>query len=75
MLAKVEVQGRVYIPIQDAVREAGWSQSYVGRLARKGMLRGKIIGGMWFLDQEDLRAFVAKRAKPCRSQPLFDRFD
>lgn len=65
----LEIRGRVYIPIHQAVREAGLSQTYIGRLARTGVLTGQIIAGMWFIDRAQLRAFVAQRAKNGSTKP------
>jgi len=61
MLPNLEIRGRIYIPIHEAVRESSLTQSYIGRLARTGVLTGQIIAGMWFLDRGQLRAFIAQR--------------
>jgi hypothetical protein len=69
VLPNLEIAGRVYIPIHEAVRESGLSSTYIGRLARKGVLTGQIIAGMWFLDRGQLRAFIAQRAKNGSTKP------
>jgi hypothetical protein len=63
MVPYLAIQGRIYVPIHEAAKDAGLSQTYIGRLARTGVLTGQIIGGMWFLDRGHLRAFLAQRAK------------
>jgi hypothetical protein len=63
MLPRLEIHGRTYIPIHEAVRESGLSQSYLGRLVRREVLTGQIISGTWVFDREHLRAFIAQRAK------------
>lgn len=69
MAPNLEIRGRTYIPIHEAMRESGLSQTYIGRLARKGILTGEIIAGMWFLDRGHLRAFIAQRAKNGSTKP------
>ena len=69
MVPNLEIRGRTYIPIHEAVRESGWSQAYIGQLARTGVLTGQIIAGMWFLDQGHLRTFIAQRAKNGSTKP------
>jgi hypothetical protein len=69
MVPNLEIRGRSYVPIQEAVSESGLSQSYLGRLARKGVLTGQIIAGMWFFDREHFRAFVEQRAKNGSTKP------
>lgn len=69
MLPNLEIRGRTYIPIHEAVRESGLSPTYIGRLARRSVLTGQIIAGMWFLDREQLRAFIAQRAKNGSTKP------
>lgn len=69
MVPNLEIGGRTYIPIHEAVRESGWSQTYIGRLARKGGLTGQIIASMWFLDRGHLRTFIAQRTKNGSTKP------
>lgn len=69
MLPNLEIRGRIYIPIHEAARESDLTQSYIGRLARTGVLTGQIIAGMWFIDREQLRAFIAQRAKNGSTKP------
>jgi len=63
MVLSLEVQGRTYIAVHDAAREAEVSESYIARLARKGSFGGSIIAGMWFVDHEQLRSYMAGRSK------------
>ena len=69
MVPNLEIRGRVYIPIHEAAREADLWQTYLGRLARTGVLTGQIIAGMWFLDRGQLRTFIAQRAKSGSTKP------
>jgi hypothetical protein len=69
MVPNLEIRGRIYVPVHAAVRESGWSQTYLGRLARKGVLTGQIIGGMWFFDREHFRVFIEQRAKNGSTKP------
>jgi hypothetical protein len=62
MVPYLAIQGRIYVPVHEAAKELGLSQTYVGRLARRGVLTGQIIGGTWFLDRGHLRAFNTQRA-------------
>ena len=69
MVPNFEIRGRSYVPIHEAVRESGLSQTYLGRLARKGVLAGQVIAGMWFFDREHFRAFIEQRAKNASTKP------
>jgi hypothetical protein len=42
------IQGRIYVAVHEAAKELGLSQTYVGRLARRGVLTGQILAGTWF---------------------------
>jgi predicted transcriptional regulator len=37
MVQNLEIRGRIYIPVHEAAREAGLSQTYIARLARTGV--------------------------------------
>ena len=46
MVPYLAIQDRIYVPIHEAAKELGVSQTYVGRLARQGVLTGQIIAGI-----------------------------
>jgi hypothetical protein len=48
---------------------SGLSKEYIGRLARRDVLVGQIIAGMWFLDRGHLRPLIAERAKKRSTKP------
>ncbi len=69
MVPNLEIRGRIYIPVHEAAREFGLSQTYIGRLPRTGVLTGQIIASMWFLDREHFREFTAQRTQNGSTKP------
>ncbi len=49
MSPEVTIEGVTYISSKRAAEIAGYSQDYVGQLARSGKIVGKRIGGLWYV--------------------------
>ena len=45
--------------IKVAVEETGYSAPHITLLLRKGLVKGKKIGGIWLVDLDSLKAYVA----------------
>src|SRR3989344_3912168 len=52
------VDGIRYSTTRDASNAFGISANYITRFCREGFVRGTRVGGIWYVDQESLRAFV-----------------
>jgi len=44
----------MYISSQVAAKRTGYSQDYIGQLARSGSVKAKKVGRKWFIDQDSL---------------------
>ncbi len=49
------VGGVEYISSRDAAKKTGYSQDYIGQLARAGVIEAKKVGRKWFVVEEDLK--------------------
>jgi hypothetical protein len=58
---KVSINGVTYIRSRDAAREVHLALDYVSRLARQGLIAGRRVAGIWFVDLTSLRAFVTEQ--------------
>src|SRR3989344_3657306 len=54
----IEHEGVRLISSRDAARILGISHDYIGRLCKKGKVTGKLISGIWFVNEESLRAYL-----------------
>lgn len=52
---KIEVDGKEYILSREAAEATGYTQDYVGQLARRGSILSKRVGGLWYVNQESLK--------------------
>lgn len=50
----IEEGGRKYIASAVATRLTGYTQDYIGQLARSGVVEGKKVGRKWFIDRQSL---------------------
>lgn len=69
MLALLEINGRPHIPADQAARQAGLSRDYICRLARRGVLAGRMLAHAWYLEQESMAVFIAQRANNGSTKP------
>ncbi len=45
--------------IKIAVQETGYSSPHISLLLRKGLVQGEKIGGIWLVDLESIKAYMA----------------
>lgn len=48
-----------YIRVSEAAKRLGIHEESLRRLLRIGTLRGRKLGGQWFIDREDLAMFAS----------------
>jgi hypothetical protein len=58
---KVVINGVTYIRSRDAAHAVNFASDYVSRLARAGVIAGKLVNGVWFVDPASLQAFIAEQ--------------
>lgn len=59
----IDIAGVVYVRSRDAARACGVSSDYASRLARAGSVAGRLVEGLWFVDPESLRQFLAEQER------------
>ena len=59
MTSEIEVDGKKYVTSKIAAKEVGYSQDYVGQLARGGEIMAERSGGLWYVNLESLRTHKA----------------
>ena len=69
MTSEIHVDGTKYVTSKVAAREVGYSQDYVGQLARAGEVLAERSGGLWYVNLESLRAHKAHSGEPSK-KPL-----
>lgn len=57
MADEIVVEGEEYISSKRASESTGYSQDYIGQLARKGLLDSKRIGGLWYISHLSLARY------------------
>lgn len=68
MTDELEIEGVKYISSKRASELSGYSQDYIGQLARKGHIDARRIGGLWHVSMPSLQEYEA-RVDTYRSQP------
>ncbi len=57
MSGELTIEGVVYISSKRASEITGYSQDYVGQLARAGKILGKRVGGLWYIVADSLSGY------------------
>jgi hypothetical protein len=57
------------ITLNQACDDTGLSRSYIGRLARLGIIKGRKIGPMWLVDSDSLKEYTSQYHKPGPRKP------
>jgi hypothetical protein len=63
---EVVLEGKTYVGSKFAAQECGYTQDYVGQLARKGLIDAKRVSGQWYVFLDSLRNYksTAETFKP-----------
>ncbi len=48
-------EGQIFLSSADASKQTGYSQDYIGQLARSGAVEAKKVGRRWFIEQTSLK--------------------
>ncbi len=57
MSSQLTIEGVEYISSKRAAEITGYSQDYVGQLARAGKILGKRVGGLWYIVSDSLSGY------------------
>ena len=60
MAQEINLGGTIYISSKYAAEKTGYTQDYIGQLARGGSIEAKRVSGMWYILEESLRAYKEK---------------
>jgi len=60
MSDQITIEGKDYISSKRASELSGYSQDYIGQLARGSQIDAQRIGGLWFVQMPSLEAYKAK---------------
>ena len=60
---KVVIDGVTYVRSRDVARIVSLVPDYVSRLARAGLIVGRRVQGLWFVDLNSLRAFIIEQER------------
>ena len=66
MSDELELEGKQYISSKRASLSSGYTQDYIGQLARKGQIDARRIGGLWYISLNALTTYKqqAENFKP-----------
>lgn len=53
----IEIEGTAYISSRNAAKTFGYTQDYVGQLARSGQVHAQRVGGMWYISKDSLAEY------------------
>src|SRR3989344_1715548 len=71
MTDSISVDGEELISSKRASKETGYTQDYIGQLARAGAIAGKRVGGHWYVSLPSLRAYKSKADEYKPQPPAF----
>lgn len=60
MAQEINLGGTIYISSKYAAEKTGYTQDYIGQLARGGSIEARRVSGMWYILEESLRAYKEK---------------
>jgi excisionase family DNA binding protein len=63
------IDGLEYLSSKSAALLTGYSQDYVGQLARGGDIKARRVGGLWYISRESLEAYVANETSEAEANP------
>ena len=60
MAQEIDLGGTIYISSKHAAEKTGYTQDYIGQLARGGSIEARRVSGMWYILEESLRSYKEK---------------
>ena len=61
MSSEIIVGGIHYIPSKEAAPKVGLAADYVSRMCRESLVDGKLVGGLWYVNEASLRKLLARQ--------------
>lgn len=59
MATEINLGGTIYVPSKQAAELMGYTQDYVGQLARSGAIEARRVSGLWYVTPESLQKHKA----------------
>lgn len=69
MSDSVSLHGQEYVSSKRASELSGYAQDYIGQLARKGLIEGQRMGGLWYVSMNSLSDYKTRAEAYVREQP------
>ena len=60
---EISISGVTYVRSRDAAQCVNLSPAYISRLARAGLVAGKLVDGLWFVELASLKDFIADQER------------
>jgi len=60
MAQEINLGGTIYISSKKAAEVTGYTQDYIGQLARGGQIIAQRVSGLWYVVEDSLRSYKAK---------------
>lgn len=60
MSEELSIDGKSYITSKRAAVNTGYTQDYIGQLARSGQIDARRVGGLWYIATDSLNAYKQK---------------
>lgn len=73
MAQEINLGGTIYISSKRAAEITGYTQDYIGQLARGGQIIAQRVSGLWYVVEESLRNYKAKADEFKPEPPKFER--
>ena len=60
MAQEIDLGGTIYVSSKRAAEITGYTQDYIGQLARAGSITAQRVSGLWYVVEESLRNYKSK---------------
>ena len=60
MSSEITLEGITYVLSKQAALATGYTQDYIGQLARRGLVEARRAGGLWYISLDSLRQYKTK---------------
>lgn len=76
MTQEINLGGTIYISSKRAAEITGYTQDYIGQLARGGQITAQRVSGLWYIVEQSLRDYKEKadtyKPEPPKPEPVVD---
>lgn len=73
MKDEIDIDGIAYVPSRSAAKAVGYTQDYVGQLARGGLVDAKKVSGTWYVSLDSIKAHKEKADAYVPTPPHVER--